>query len=94
MKLRALFFVLCLPAVIGNAAEQLGPNLVVERGAINRVVLTRDGARLAIYGGPVENDPPVEVLLLTHHRRDVIKLNRFWMITSLQINLLKSNLVY
>ena len=42
------------------------------RGPVNGVVIERGGARLAVYGQPVETEQKFEQVLLTHHRRDVL----------------------
>ncbi len=39
---------------------------------MNGVLLEREGRRVAIYGDPRPEPEPVEAVLLTHHRRDVV----------------------
>src|SRR5688500_9172958 len=40
-------------------------------GAVNAVAIERDGARLAVYAAAKEQRP-AQLVLLTHHRRDVL----------------------
>ena len=60
----------------GPAIEEITQGLQVVRGAVNGVLLQRDGKTLAVYGDPRENPDPVDTVLLTHHRRDVVWAGR------------------
>ena len=42
------------------------------KGPANGVILEQNGRRVAIYGDPRPEPKPVEAVLLTHHRRDVV----------------------
>ena len=52
------------------ASEMLLPGVTWQRGAVNRVLLTRGGTRLAVYGVPRGETEQVELLLITQGRRD------------------------
>ena len=60
----------------GLSSEEIAKGLRVVRGAVNGVLLQRDGKTLAVYGDPRENPDPVDTVLLTHHRRDVVWAGR------------------
>jgi glyoxylase-like metal-dependent hydrolase (beta-lactamase superfamily II) len=51
--------------------EQIGPGVQVLRGAVNGAWLERHGKRLAIYGDPRDLPAKADLVLFTHHRRDV-----------------------
>ena len=53
------------------SVEGLGPNLRVLHGAVNGVLLERNGKTLAVYGDPREQPVAADTVLFTHHRRDV-----------------------
>ncbi len=59
-----------------TVTEQTVGGLQVVQGAINGVRLARNGKSMAVYGDPRENPLPVDVVLLTHHRRDVVWAGR------------------
>lgn len=78
---RAIVFAVCSLAAAAQAAdaprvEEIATGLKVVRGAVNGALLERSGKTLAIYGDPRENPQPVDTLLLTHHRRDVVWAGR------------------
>lgn len=58
-------------ATLGRT-ETVSAHVTVLRGAVNTALLMRDGAVLAIGGDPRANAAPVERVLFTHHRRDVV----------------------
>ena len=62
---------LLLLSPLMSAGEQVTRSLSVQSGPVNSAVIQMDNARLAIYGIHGEDDPRVEQVLLTHHRRDV-----------------------
>jgi glyoxylase-like metal-dependent hydrolase (beta-lactamase superfamily II) len=49
-------------------AADLASGVRLEQGPVNHLVITRDGRQLAIYAAST----PVEKVLFTHHRRDVV----------------------
>ncbi len=63
-------------AVDDLPTEEIAAGVRVVRGAVNGVLLERNGKTLAIYGDPRENPEPVDTVLLTHHRRDVVWASR------------------
>ncbi len=58
-------------STIVSAQQQLTPNVRVTAGPVNKVLISRTGAFLAVYGAE-ESQENVERLLLTHGRRDVV----------------------
>ena len=54
------------------AAEKITPSVTLHRGAVNGVEIIRRGQRMAVYGWPRTVRGKCELLLLTHHRRDVV----------------------
>jgi glyoxylase-like metal-dependent hydrolase (beta-lactamase superfamily II) len=50
----------------------ISPELSVVMGAVNTGLIVRNGGRLALNGDPRPDALPVERILFTHHRRDVI----------------------
>lgn len=68
-----LLTVLALSAsvMVGAAGEHIVPNVTVVRGAVNGVLIVRDGKTLAVYGDPRPDAGIAEMVLFTHHRRDV-----------------------
>jgi glyoxylase-like metal-dependent hydrolase (beta-lactamase superfamily II) len=69
--LAAVALLLCLLAGLANA-EQLSPNLTVEYGAVNSVIVGTGESAVAIYAVPQSHRSFVSKVLLTHHRRDVV----------------------
>ncbi|MHB8864769.1 MAG: MBL fold metallo-hydrolase [Pirellulaceae bacterium] len=65
-----------LQAAEGLPSEEIAKGLLVVHGAVNGVLLQRDGKTLAVYGDPRENPEPVDTVLFTHHRRDVVWAGR------------------
>ena len=72
--------VLCLLALFLSCtrdqtqkAETICPGVTVQRGAISRVLIETGQEKLAVYGGSVRRAGNVELLLLTHNRRDVLR---------------------
>jgi glyoxylase-like metal-dependent hydrolase (beta-lactamase superfamily II) len=51
--------------------EKLTSSVSVVRGAVNGVLIQRNGETLAIYGDPRDNPAKARQVLFTHHRRDV-----------------------
>ena len=56
--------------------EMVGANVQVLRGAVNGVLLERNGKTLAIYGDPRKQPASADTVLFTHHRRDVVWAGR------------------
>jgi len=56
--------------------SSLTPSITLVSGPINGSLIHRDGKTLAVYGDPRENAPPVERVLFTHGRRDVVWAGR------------------
>lgn len=54
------------------AAEKITPHLTFQPGAVNGVLVDRDGARLSVYGWTDHDAGAIEHVLLTHGRRDVV----------------------
>ncbi len=55
---------------VASAQAKVTPRVSVERGPINRVLITSENGQCAVYGAPDKSS--VEAILLTHHRRDVV----------------------
>lgn len=51
--------------------EVVAKGLTVVHGAVNGALIERSGKLLAVYGDPRDHPRPVEMVLFTHHRRDV-----------------------
>ncbi len=58
------------------ATETIVKDMTVVHGAVNGVLLDRNGKRLAVYGDPRPSADAVDVVLFTHHRRDVVWAGR------------------
>ncbi|HSB16548.1 MAG TPA: MBL fold metallo-hydrolase [Bryobacteraceae bacterium] len=54
------------------ASAQLTRSAEVVPGAVNGLIFTRGGRRLAVYGDPRPSPASAEQVLLTHSRRDVV----------------------
>lgn len=52
--------------------QELGEGLTVIQGVVNGARLSKNGKVLAVYGDPRESAEPVDTVLFTHHRRDVV----------------------
>ncbi len=74
-RLLTFCVVLSLPLIV-HGGEKITPHVTLTRGAINSVLIERQGHRLAVYGSPVGESTPVKKVLLTHHRRDVVAAAR------------------
>jgi glyoxylase-like metal-dependent hydrolase (beta-lactamase superfamily II) len=71
-----LLTALALWARVGAAGEHITPHVTVVRGAVNGVLIVRDGKTLAVYGDPRPDAASAEMVLFTHHRRDVVWAGR------------------
>ncbi len=74
---RGLFLLLwstasTVSAMDGIESEAIVDGLQFVRGAVNGVRIERGGKSLAVYGDPREDAEAVDMVLLTHHRRDVV----------------------
>ncbi len=58
------------------AAQTIAPGVTAIPGAVNGVVIEREGKRLAVYGDPSGEAPACEKVLFTGHRRDVVWAGR------------------
>ncbi|MGC9327266.1 MAG: MBL fold metallo-hydrolase [Candidatus Hinthialibacter sp.] len=81
MKTRRLFLfcLMALPALASSTdveIESLSPNLSVIHDAVNGVLISQDGETIAVYGDPRPAPSPVEKVLFTHFRRDVVWAGR------------------
>ena len=56
--------------------EEVVKDLQVVHGAVNGALLQRGGKTLAFYGDPRENRAAADMVLFTHHRRDVVWAGR------------------
>ncbi|MGQ9589724.1 MAG: MBL fold metallo-hydrolase [Planctomycetota bacterium] len=54
------------------AVEEPVPGLRVTLGPLNGARIERGGKSLAVYGDPAPDPAPADVVLFTHHRRDVV----------------------
>jgi len=61
-----------LSEVVGIHAKENESRISVSEGAINSVVFKSGGAHLVVYGVEKEIDGGAELVLLSHHRRDVL----------------------
>ncbi|MDO8540075.1 MAG: MBL fold metallo-hydrolase [Opitutaceae bacterium] len=59
------------PAAPAPTIVRITPSVRVAAGAVNGVLIERNGKSIAIYGDPSANPPAVEAVLFTHYRRDV-----------------------
>ncbi len=55
---------------------QITEHVEVVPGAVNGAFVHQSGKVLAVYGDPRQNPPPVDTVLFTHHRRDVVWAGR------------------
>jgi len=55
---------------------RISSHLTVCEGSVSGAFLERDGRRLVVYGDPRAGAPPAELVLFTHHRRDVVEAGR------------------
>jgi glyoxylase-like metal-dependent hydrolase (beta-lactamase superfamily II) len=72
MRSSALLWAFLLATLNLFGAERLTEHLTYWNGPVNSVLLEQAGARIAIYGIPPDPGTPVEQLLVTHHRRDIL----------------------
>jgi glyoxylase-like metal-dependent hydrolase (beta-lactamase superfamily II) len=56
--------------------ENVGNNLTVVHGAVNGALLQKQGKVLAFYGDPRAHPDAADMVLFTHHRRDVVWAGR------------------
>ena len=63
-------------ALWGAETRSLAPGVVVIHGPVNGVIVTRGSKSLAIYGDPRRDARPVERVLYTDGRRDVVWAGR------------------
>lgn len=70
-----LTWALLLPAIVAapvSAEETRTPSLQFRAGAVNHVVISRHESRLAVYAVPANDAARIDMVLLTHVRRDVL----------------------
>lgn len=58
------------------AVEKLTEHLEVVRGPVNGGIIRRGGKTLVVYGDPRANVSSADMVLFTHHRRDVVWAGR------------------
>ncbi|MFO1063882.1 MAG: MBL fold metallo-hydrolase [Pirellulales bacterium] len=63
--------VLIVSAAQADDSKAIPPRVMVLSGAINTVAIKSGDKQLAVYGSSSASQPP-DLLLLTHHRRDVL----------------------
>ncbi len=71
MDFRATLAILVVYAY-SVTANGFSPNVAIEPGAVNSVLISAGGKTIAVYGIPVDKHQHCEHVLLTHHRRDVV----------------------
>lgn len=59
-----------------SAPFELSPHVTIVRGAVNGVLIEKDGHRLVVYGDPERCWGSADMVLLTHGRRDVVWAGR------------------
>ncbi len=74
--LSTAFVCLFAPMTPSIQIHKIGNRLEVIQDAVNGVRLHRNEKTLAIYGDPRQNADPVDTVLFTHHRRDVVWAGR------------------
>lgn len=57
-------------------SQRITESLRVSKGAVNGVTVTRNGHNLVVYGDPEKRLRKADMVLFTHHRRDVIWAGR------------------
>src|SRR5436309_850947 len=62
--------------IAAPGVETITPGTTLIHGAVNGVIVRRNGKALAVYGDPREKTGAVERVLFTHGRRDVVWAGR------------------
>ena len=57
-------------------SQKISPSVTMRPGAINGIVIERNGKTLAVYGDPGNEIKKAEMVLFTHFRRDVVWAGR------------------
>ena len=70
------FFSVPVAAGEEDRLVRLSPHLTVSEGSVSGAFLERDGKRLVVYGDPRPDAPAAELVLFTHHRRDLVEVGR------------------
>jgi len=70
-KMLSLIVAVCLPTCIALGGDEFPKAIHFSKGAVNSIVIDRNGKRLAVNRGEKPN-----LLLLTHARRDVVEAAR------------------
>jgi glyoxylase-like metal-dependent hydrolase (beta-lactamase superfamily II) len=72
-----LFIVLGLTCSCVSADRiQLSPHVTLIQDAVNGVVIEKDDHKLIIYGDPTTRIQKADIVLFTHHRRDIVWAGR------------------
>jgi len=71
----AFLLAICISGPVKQPVEIL-PGLEVIHGPVNGVRIRKHGKEIAVYGDPRAEAPPAEMVLFTHHRRDVVWAGR------------------
>ena len=67
---------LALSAMVSADSGHITPHVTLVRGPVNGALITRAGKTLAVYGDPRPHPANAEMVLFTHHRRDVVWAGR------------------
>ncbi len=72
--MRQIIFLLVLfvHASVGHCAERITPHCIFDRGAINGVLIEREGHGLVVYGWAQRDTANIDQVLLPHGRRDLV----------------------
>ncbi len=68
----ALAGVLLASLLATSRAETISRHLTLQPGPVNGAIIDQNGRHLAVYGDPRKDFTPVDLVLFTHHRRDVV----------------------
>jgi len=71
-----IVIVLFITAVQCSQPQRVSESLRVSQGAVNGVTVARNGHNLVVYGDPDKKLRKSDMVLFTHHRRDVIWAGR------------------
>ncbi len=79
------FIILLIPCTALSADRiPLSPHVTLIQEAVNGVVIEKGGRNLIIYGDPTSNTTNADMVLFTHHRRDIVWPGRFLVETGAQ----------
>lgn len=75
-RTRSLLFFAIASALLPGCGGPLPPDVELVSGPVNGLRIRSGDRTLAVYGDPREAPPPVDAVLFTHHRRDVVWAGR------------------